>query len=75
MQPTPISRGGAPDITILQASVDSLSKDLMRLEKDFNIQKNENKNIIIGVAIAVGSAFLAIVATVAVEVILFHAKS
>ena len=57
-----------PDVTILQAAVVSLSGELKVLEKEVREVRNESKQIIIGVVIA----FIFVLITVAVEVILFH---
>lgn len=63
--------GGKPDISVIEAGLDSLSKEVVELKKDIKDQRNENKNVIVGVLIA----FLLIVITVATEVILFHSNS
>lgn len=63
--------GGKPDISVIEAGLESLSKEVVELKKDIKDQRNENKNIIVGVLIA----FLLIVITVAMEVILFHSNS
>jgi len=52
-------------------SIDTLSKRLASLEKDFSEQKANSKNIINGVLLA--SVFILV--TVAVEVILFHSNT
>lgn len=63
--------GGKPDISVIEASLDSLSKEIIEIKKDIKDQRNANRNIIIGVLVA--SVFIAI--TVAVEVILFHSNA
>lgn len=56
-------------ITLEEASLRSLSKDVVHLRDEIKSLRIENRNIIIGSVIAV----ILIVATVAVEVIFFHA--
>lgn len=62
--------GGKPDISVIDAGLDSLSKEVNELKKDVKDQRGENKNIIIFVLLAL----VLIALTVAVEVILFHSR-
>lgn len=56
------------DISILEAGVKSLSKEMQKIEKDVSDIRAENKNIIIGATIALVFIFI----TIAIEVLVFH---
>jgi uncharacterized membrane protein len=58
-------------ISILEASVNSLSKEVGGIKDEVRGQRQEGRNIIIGAIIAL----LFIVVTVAIEVILFHTSN
>lgn len=60
-----------PDISVEQASIVDLSKEVIALKQELKDQRAMNWNIVIGVAIA----FLFAVGLVAVEVILFHSNA
>ncbi len=62
---------GKPDISIVDAALVSLSDEVKEVKKELETQRSETKNIIIGVLVA----FVLIVVTVAVEVILSHKDS
>lgn len=57
---------GRPDISTVDAAIISITKEISEIKREQNTQRSETKSIIIGVLIA----FVAIVVTVAVEVIL-----
>ncbi len=57
---------GKPDISVVDAAIVTISEKVDSVRKELDTQRSETKNIIIGVVIAL----VAIVATVAVEVIL-----
>lgn len=59
-----------PDISLLEATLKSLAKEVTKLGNELKEQRQEGKTIIIGALIAL----VFIVVTVAVEVILFHAR-
>jgi len=62
---------GEPDVKILQATVTSLTKEVIELKKDVKSQSDANRNIIIGAVFAL----ILTVAIVAVEVIIFHTRA
>jgi len=57
---------GKPNISIVDAAIVTLSKELELVKGELSTQRSESKNIIIGVLIA----FIIIVVTVAVSVLL-----
>ncbi len=59
-----------PEISTEEATVASLSKDIIELRKELNDQRKENKNFIYCVI----GGVVAIVAVVAIEIILFHTR-
>ncbi|TSC66837.1 MAG: hypothetical protein CEO19_463 [Parcubacteria group bacterium Gr01-1014_73] len=59
---------GKPDISIVDAALVSLSNEVKEVKKELETQRSETKNIIIGVLVA----FVLVVVTVAVEVLLSH---
>jgi len=70
--PTPISTNQpGPEVTTDQATVVSLSKDIIELKKELKEQRKENKSFIYMVI----GGVVAIVAVVAIEIILFHTHS
>jgi hypothetical protein len=62
---------GKPDISTVDAAIVSISKEVADLRSELKTQRSETKNIIIGVVVAL----VAIVATVAVQVILANKDS
>lgn len=59
---------GKPDISIVDAALVSLSNEVKEVKRELETQRSETKNVIIGVLVA----FVLIVVTVAVEVLLSH---
>lgn len=58
-------------IKVEEATFQSISKEIVRLYQEVVAVRQENKNIIIGAVVAV----ILIVASVAVEVIIFHTRT
>ena len=72
MLPKPIdTQQGQPQISVEQATVGSLSKDVIELQKELVDQRKENKNFIRWII----GGFVAIVAVVAIEIIIFHTRA
>lgn len=59
-----------PEISTEQATVASLSKDIIELRKELNEQQKENKSFIHWII----GGVVAIVAVVAIEIIIFHTR-
>lgn len=70
--PTPIKTNQLePEITTEQATIASLSKDIIELRKGLTDQQKENKNFIFWVV----GGVVAILAVVAIEIIIFHTRT
>lgn len=62
---------GKPSVSIIDAAIISLGDQLKTLKEELHTQRSEARNIVIGVLVA----FVAIVVTVAVELMLSNEKN
>lgn len=70
--PTPIKTDQPqPEILTEQATINSLSKEIIALKNELDGQRKENKNFILWII----GGVVAIVAVVAIEIMIFHTRT